>query len=56
MSTTMMISLVLIFLMIAALPTWKYTRMWGGGYTPSVFVSLMLAAHIFTAIIPSSGK
>jgi Protein of unknown function (DUF3309) len=35
---------------IAFLPNWKYSKMWGGGYTPSVFISLMLAAHLYTVI------
>jgi len=56
MSITMIISLVLVILLIASLPIWKFSSMWGGGYTPTIFVAFMLGAHIFTAIIPSTGK
>lgn len=48
MSTSTLIFVVLIFLGVAALPVWKYSKVWGGGYTPSIFVSVMLAAHVYT--------
>ncbi|MBI3715893.1 MAG: hypothetical protein HY255_07870 [Betaproteobacteria bacterium] len=56
MSTTLIISLALVFVLILSLPIWKHSKMWGGGYTPVIFCCFMLGAHIFTAIIPSSGK
>lgn len=55
MSTTMIITLALVFVLILSLPIWKFSRMWGGGYTPTIFVCFMLGAHIFTAILPA-GK
>ena len=45
MSISTMIFIGLIVLVVAVLPMWNYSKMWGRGYTPSVFVGLMLAAH-----------
>ena len=48
MSSSVLITVVLIVLLIAAQPFWKYSRMWGGGYTPVIFVGAILAAHMYT--------
>ncbi|MBL8513277.1 MAG: DUF3309 family protein [Betaproteobacteria bacterium] len=50
MSASTAIFAALIIAAIAVLPTWKYSRLWGGGYTPSIFCSLMLCAHIYTVV------
>lgn len=50
MSASTIIFIVLIFLIVASLPMWKHSKMWGGGYTPSIFVGLMLAAHMYTVL------
>ena len=41
-----MIVLALVLLLIAALPIWKWSKVWG--YTPSIWVVLMLGAHLYT--------
>jgi hypothetical protein len=41
-----MILLALVVLLIAALPIWKWSKVWG--YTPSIWVVLMLGAHLYT--------
>jgi len=50
MSTSNIIFLVLIFLIIAVLPMWKYSRAWGGGYRMSTIVGMVLAAHVYTVM------
>jgi hypothetical protein len=50
MGPSSIIFIVLVVLIIAALPAWKYSKNWGGGYAPSIFISAMLAAHIYTII------
>ena len=41
-----MILVALLVLLVAALPIWKHSKVWG--YTPSVWLGLMLAAHMYT--------
>ncbi|MBL8520415.1 MAG: DUF3309 domain-containing protein [Betaproteobacteria bacterium] len=50
MSASTAIFVALFTLAIAVLPTWKYSKVWGGGYTPSIFCSMMLAAHLYTVM------
>ena len=40
------ITVVLIGILIAALPMWKYSKPFG--YTPTIWVGVMLAAHFYT--------
>ena len=40
------ITVVLIALLIAALPMWKYSKPFG--YTPTIWVVVILAAHFYT--------
>ena len=44
------ILIVLVLLIIASLPIWKYTRHWGGGYKLSAVAGLILAAHMYTVV------
>lgn len=44
--TSTIITVVLIVILIAALPIWKYSKPFG--YTPTIWVSVMLAAHFYT--------
>jgi hypothetical protein len=48
MGSSFLISIVLVTLFIAALPVWKYSRIWGGGYTPCGFLGFIIAAHVYT--------
>ncbi len=48
MSSSAIVSITLVILFLAALPVWKYSRIWGGGYTPCTFLGFMMAAHIYT--------
>lgn len=48
MSSAAIVSISLVVLFLAALPVWKHSRIWGGGYTPCVFLACMMAAHIYT--------
>ena len=41
-----MILVGLLILLVAALPIWKHSKVWG--YTPSVWLVLVLAAHLYT--------
>lgn len=50
MSASTAIFVALIIAAVAVLPTWKFSKMWGGGYTPSTFCSLMLCAHTYTVL------
>ncbi len=50
MSASEIITIVLVFLIIAMMPGWKYSKTWGRGYTPSVFLGLMLLAHIYRVV------
>jgi hypothetical protein len=45
-SISTMILIALLVLLVAALPIWKHSKVWG--YTPSVWLVLMLAAHMYT--------
>jgi hypothetical protein len=44
--TSTIITVVLIAILIAALPIWTYSKPFG--YTPTIWVSVMLAAHFYT--------
>ncbi len=55
MSTPWIVTLGLLFVIIITLPNWKYSRMWGGGYTLTLFAAFALGAHIFTTLMPA-GK
>ncbi len=44
--TSIIITMVLIVILIAALPIWKHSKPFG--YTPTIWVSVMLAAHFYT--------
>lgn len=46
--TSTMILIALLVLLAAALPIWKHSKVWG--YTPSVWLGLMIAAHFYTVI------
>ena len=48
MSVSTIIFVVLIVLLLAAIPIWKHSKVWG--YTPSIWIVLMLAAHTYTII------
>lgn len=41
------ITLVIIALIVLTLPTWRYTRMWGGTYVPATVLGAALAAHVY---------
>lgn len=45
MSSTI-ITVVLIIILIAALPMWKYSKPFG--YFPTIWVSVMLVAHFYS--------
>ncbi len=55
MGTNTIILLVLAGLLVLSLPIWKYTRVWGGGYTPPLIVAFMLGANLFAMLVPA-GK
>lgn len=40
------ITVVLIVILVAALPMWKYSKPFG--YTPTIWVGVILAAHFYT--------
>ena len=44
--TSTIITVVLIAILIAALPIWKFSKPFG--YTPTIWVSVMLAAHFYS--------
>ena len=50
MSISAIIFIALGVLIVASLPVWKHSRMWGGGYTPTVFIGAMMAAHAYTVV------
>jgi len=50
MEVSNIIFLVLILLIVAVLPMWKYTKAWGGGYKMSIIVGMVLAAHGYTVL------
>ena len=50
MSISTMIFIGLIALVVAVLPMWNYSKMWGRGYTPTIFVGLVLVAHLYTVL------
>lgn len=50
MSNNNLISFALLSLMVLTLPQWKYSRIWGGSYTPATILGFMMAAHVFTAL------
>ena len=54
MSASTIIFVALIALIIASLPIWKHSKMWGQGYTPSIFLGFVLAAHIYTILFAKS--
>jgi len=56
MGTSSLITLALIVLMVLSLPTWKYTKLWGGTYTPTGFLGFILAAHIYTVFFSPIAK
>jgi hypothetical protein len=41
---------VLLVLVVAVLPMWKYSKMWGGGYKMSIIVGLVIVAHSYTVM------
>ena len=51
MKTATIILIALIVLLAAALPIWKHSKVWG--YTPSIWVGLMLGAHLYTMVTAS---
>ena len=55
MSTPIIVSLGLLFVLVLTLPMWRHSRMWGGGYTLTLFAAFALGAHIFTTLMPA-GK
>ena len=42
------ITVVLIVIMIAALPMWKFSKPFG--YTPTIWVGVMLVAHFYSIL------
>lgn len=48
MGISTIIFIALLVLIFASLPMWKHSKMWGRGYTPSIFLGFILAAHIYT--------
>lgn len=46
--TSTIITVVLISILIAALPMWKYSKPFG--YTPTIWVGVMLAAHFYSIL------
>lgn len=50
MSLSVMIYIVLFALIVATLPGWKHAKLWGRGYTPGVFLGLIVAAHTYTLL------
>jgi fucose permease len=44
--TSTIITVALIAILIAALPMWKYSKPFG--YTPTIWVGVMLAAHFYS--------
>jgi len=50
MSTSNIIFLVLLALIVAALPNWKHSRIWGGGCRMSFIAGLVLAIHGYTVM------
>ena len=46
--TSTIITVVLIVFLIAALPMWKYSKPFG--YTPTIWVGVILAAHFYTIL------
>jgi hypothetical protein len=42
MSASVLIYIALFVLIVATLPAWKYARLWGGGYTPGIFLGLVM--------------
>ena len=41
---------VLLVLIVAVLPMWKYSKLWGGGYKMSIIVGLVIVAHSYTVM------
>jgi len=50
MSVSVLIYIVLFALILATLPNWKYAGLWGRGYTPGIFLGLIVAAHTYTVL------
>ncbi len=50
MSPANLISIALLALILLTLPQWRYTRIWGGTYTPTAVLGFMLAAHAYTIL------
>ena len=46
--TSTIITVVLISILIAALPMWKCSKPFG--YTPTIWVGVMLAAHFYSIL------
>ena len=56
MNISMWITIGLIVLIVLTLPDWKYSRIWGGSYTPTGFLVFILAAHLYTVLFVSTAK
>ena len=52
MGSSALIFVVLVLLIVAMLPAWKHSYLWGGGYAPSIFIAVILAAHTYTMVFP----
>lgn len=50
----LLLVILLLFLLIAALPTWPYAAGWGVGYVPSGFFGLVLIVVLVWALLGGS--
>lgn len=50
MGISTIIFIAIIALIIATLPMWNYSKMWGRSYTPGIFLGFILAAHTYTVV------
>jgi hypothetical protein len=50
MLTSTLITIALAALLVLSLPMWKYTRMWGGGTVPPIFMCCVLGAHLYSVM------
>ncbi|MEO8103930.1 MAG: DUF3309 family protein [Betaproteobacteria bacterium] len=46
--TSTIITVVLLAILVAALPIWKFSKPFG--YTPTIWVGAMLAAHFYSVM------
>jgi hypothetical protein len=46
--TSTIILVVLLFMVAAAVPIWKHSKAWG--YTPSIWLALMIGAHLYSIV------